>query len=218
MNKILAVAALLAFLPFVGCHKPEVIPAPTEALDLKQHFTGTINGTGVEWTENVNGYKVFTENSYILDTANYIFNWRFYSSMQSLADVKSISIGIGSLQHDPSVSADPSISDFKNFVMKFADPNTAPDFSDEALDGFQVIYRDAAGDLLKSDESDPGTYSFSNVQYKEDKDGEYMTFVCTFSAPLYDYRLDTATNMDTVYKYALIENAKFTGYFKRKNN
>ncbi|MBU2018092.1 MAG: hypothetical protein KJ941_00480 [Bacteroidetes bacterium] len=215
MKNILIITAFLAFLPFIGCNKPEVIPAPSERIELKQHFIGTINGTQVEWTKNVDGYKNITASEYEIDTALYIFHWKYYAGMASEADPKTVRIGIGSLQHDPNVRADPSIESFKNFVAKFGDPNTAPGFSDNASDGFEVQYVDPAGSRQKSDETNPGTYTFTNLQYKEDQNGEYMTFVCKFSATVYDKRRDTAKMIDTIHKLSVIQDATFTGYFKR---
>lgn len=215
MRKIHTIAAFLAFLPFVSCVEPEVIPAPTPQLNMKEHFIGTINGSQIEWTKNVNGYRIRPENDFLLDTVNYDFGWRFYTGMGSETDPKTVKIGIGALEHDPNVQADPSIESFKNFVMQFADPATAPPFSTNAAAGFEVQYRDASGELLKSVETNPGTYAFSNIQYKEDQNGEYMTFVCDFSATVFSFRRDTATNMDTIYKQAEITNARLSGYFRR---
>jgi hypothetical protein len=215
MKKILVIAAIFAFLPFIGCKKPEVIPIPSEKIELKQKFIGTINGTQVEWTKNVNGYRNITASEYVVDTAVYIFYWKYYAGMGSELDPKTVRIGIGSLQHDPNVRADPSIESFKNFVARFGDAATAPGFSDNAFDGFEVQYVDPSGSRQKSEASDPGTYAFSNLQYKEDKNGEYMTFVCKFSATLYDRRRDTVNMVDTVYKASTIQDATFTGYFKR---
>ena len=217
MKKLPLIAAILAFLPFIGCKEPEVIPTPPDdKVVLKEHFVGSINGTTVEWTKNVNGYRNLTNSSYIIDPDNYKFYWKYYAGMASDSDPKTVRIGIGSLLHDPNVSADPGIESFKNFVAKFANPSTAPGFSDNAFDGFEVQYVDPAGSLQKSEEANPGTYTFSNLEYKEDRDGEYMTFVCRFNATVYDKRRDTVNMVDTIHKLSVIQDATFTGYFKRK--
>lgn len=218
MKKILFIAALIAFLPFVSCVKPEIVPTPTQTAELTQHFIGTVNGTQVEWTKNVNGYKNITSSEFVMDsTTNQLF-WKYYAGMGSETDPQTVKIGIGSLEHDPNVSADPSIETFKNFVAKFGDPNTAPDFSDNAEDGFQVVYVDASGSVQKSEAADPGTYRFTNLKYKEDQNGEYMTFVCEFSAAVYDKRYDDVTMTDTIFKKSVIQGAKFTGFFRRTQN
>ena len=50
------------FLGFMmnSCIKHEVIPPPIATVDLNSSFEAVINGTDVEWTQNVEGYKSYT--------------------------------------------------------------------------------------------------------------------------------------------------------------
>ena len=41
---------------FSSCIEHEVIPAPVNTVDLNAAFIGFVNGTQVEFTQNVNGY------------------------------------------------------------------------------------------------------------------------------------------------------------------
>jgi hypothetical protein len=213
MKKLSIFVAMLAFLPFVACHKPEVIPTPESKADLRVHFAANIDGTDVDWTKNVNGYTSEPTNVVGTDTTTGKSIWKFYSAFKSLTNPASIKIGLGSLVHDPSVSPSPSQSTFEAFM----NANTNPNYSDGAQNGFEILYTDAAGDLFRSEQATPGSVTFVNFTPKSDNTGDYMQFECQFSGVVYHRRNDPVNNIDTINKMANIQNAVFTGWFKRAN-
>lgn len=217
MRKLPIIAATLAFLPFVACNKPEVVPPPSEKATLNSHFIGTINGTQIEWTKNVNSYANYSSLEFYLDTNTNVHNYRYYGGMSSSIDPKMIRVGFGSFISDPNVQASPSIETFKSFLMTFADPNTAPDFAENAVGGFEIQYRDAAGDIFRTvDSSTTNSYLVKDLKYSEDVNGDYMSYTCEFSGVLYHTRKDT-NNVDTINKIAIIQNAALKGWLKREN-
>lgn len=217
MKKIPVIAAILAFLPFVACHKPEVVPTPAQKATLNVHFQGIINGTDVEWTKNVNGYKMVPTHETSPNATPGLVDWKYYAGIESDADPTAIRIGLGSMLHDPTVSPEPSQASFEAFIRSFGDPATAPGYSDKAEDGFELQYVDQAGDLFRSEEATPGTYSFSTIEAKKDDNGDYIQFTCAFDAVVFHRRHDNVNNIDTINKTAVIQNAVFTGWFKRKD-
>jgi hypothetical protein len=221
MKKIFISALLLSVLPFVGCNKAEVIPAPTNTADLKIHFQGIINGSDVEWTKNVLKYKavptsVSTPYYDILTGVNYL-NLAYYCKMESDSEVSWISIGLGSLQQDPTLGTRPNADTFKAFMDANSDPLNPPSYSDTAKAGFEVLYKDANGDLYRSNETIPGVVNFTDIVEKQDDNGDYIQFKCEFSCVVQNWGKSKVApyTADSVYKSATIQNAVMTGYFKR---
>ena len=54
---------LFVGLLFSACIEHEVIPAPETTVDLNAAFIGFVNGTQVEFTQNVNGYGAIAINA-----------------------------------------------------------------------------------------------------------------------------------------------------------
>jgi hypothetical protein len=226
MKKILVSALLLSVLPFVGCNKAEVIPAPDNKADLKIHFQGVINGSDVEWTKNVEGYAADARKwitTYDDPSSGMQMNRLAYvCGMRSDSKYSSISIALGSLQQDATLGTSPNATTFHTFMDAFlapyAPPSTtvAPPYSDSAIMGFEVRYVDEQNRLFRSDETTPGTVSFSNYVDKEDNSGEYRQFDVTFSCQVKHWgKTVLLPPTDSVLSTAYIQNAVLTGYFKR---
>lgn len=219
MKKLPIIAALLAFLPFVACNKPEIVPAPTEKASLTTHFLGTINGTQIEWTKNVNGYTNTSSLENFYDSVAQAYNFVYYGGMASSSDPKQIRLGFGSFQADPKVQTSPSIATFKDFIMSFGDPATAPDFANGAIGGFEIQYVDAAGILFRTiDTSTVNDYTVTDIKFSEDEKGDYMSYTCAFNATLYYIVRNKANDADSVAKTAVISNAVMKGWLTRENN
>jgi hypothetical protein len=219
MKKIIISALLLSVLPFVGCNKAEVIPAPTSSADLKIHFEGIINGSDVEWTKNVLKYAAVPSDSakafYDAMTGTNYLNLSYYCSMKSTSEVSYIAIGLGSIQQDPTLGTRPNATTFKTFMDSNSMP-LMPAYSDTANTGFEVRYVDAQGRLFRSDESVPGLVSFYDLEEKEDDNGAYIQFKCDFTCLVkYWGKTVTLPKTDSVLATATIQNATLTGYFKR---
>ena len=68
---------LFAGLLFSACIDHEVIPAPENTVDLNSAFVGYVNGTQVEFTQNVNGYGAI---ACCRRTASTNFIWRKFNA------------------------------------------------------------------------------------------------------------------------------------------
>ncbi len=207
MKKIFLSAFILGGLALVGCQKPESIPAPTSDANLKIHFEGIINGSDVEWTKNVNGYKVESRKVTALNTTTGQLDLAYYCAMKSSSKVSAIEIGLGSIMQDPNLGTSPTMAT----MLAFMNSNLLPNYSDSAKVGFEVKYTDELGRLFKSDETQPGTVEFMDLETKEDNAGEYIQFKCTFTCPVF-YKHPTDPTKDAT---GVIQNATLTGYFTR---
>lgn len=207
MKKIFLFALLFSGLAMFSCKKPEVIPAPTSNAGLKIHFQGIINGSDVEWTKNVDGYKAQSRKVYTPQTGTGLLDLAYYCGMVSSSKVSAIEIALGSLVQDPNLGTTPNMVTFKNFV----ESNMTPSYSKNATAGFEVTYTNENGLIFRSDETQPATVEFLDLEEKEDASGEYIQFKCKFTCPIFYIDSVDATNNLT----GVIQNATLTGYFTR---
>lgn len=191
-----------------GCPEHEIIPAPTPEAELNAHFIGTINGTDLELTQNVDGYYLESTKIKLLNPSptpsTAVYNANFKSD-QSLV---SINISLGSIIWDASISSDPTLSLFNSF---FTSPgNLTPAYSAAAASGFEVTYRDGFGNVWTSDPASaaPQDVVFSNVTQESDASGDYSKFRCTFNCTVY-----RTVGPDTF--SLLIEDAVYDGWYQR---
>ena len=199
-----------------ACIKHEVIPAPTPTVDLYSHFQGTINGTDVEFTENVLGYTpVSTKAKEILPPPT-PSSAIYYAEMSSPNTMQSVKVGMGKLYWDATLTADPTISLFNGYFTA----NLTPNYSTDANAGFEVTYRDQNSRIWKSWET--STYIDQDVEFTEvvqesDTTGDYSKFKCVFDCYVYSYRPDSLILNPPVYYLdsLLIEDATYRGWFKR---
>jgi len=205
-----------------SCNKHEIIPAPTPSVELKCSFQGTVGGAFVEYTENVDNYSCFP--SIAKQTLNGVTDAQYLFSLQSTSQLPKVQIALGSLTwSDPTGTQTPALSLFNNFFLA----NDIPPYSDGALAGFEVTYRDAYNLTWKS--SDTSTFvqdvifdANSTIQ-ESDASGDYSKFVCDFNCPVYhtysvvDISVPQTTppTMRDSVAFILIENAQYKGYFKR---
>jgi hypothetical protein len=214
MKKALIFSLLIVGLVIFGCKKPEVIPAPSSKADLKIHFEGIINGSDVEWTKNVEGYKAVSRKQLVPQSGGLLLDLSYYCGMLSDFKNSGIEVGLGALVQDPTLGTSPNMVTFRDFM----DDNltTPPDYSDSAKAGFEVRYFDENGRLFVSDETLPGSVIFSNYEEKEDNSGEYIQFQVNFGCVVKHWgKTVTQPIVDSVLATAVIQNAKLTGYFTR---
>lgn len=197
---------------FSSCIKHEVIPPPVPMVDLYSHFVGKIDGAQIELTENVLGYTNISQKSKIILPPPSFSQAVYYSKMSSSQVATSIEIGLGSVIWDATVEADPGLAAFNNFFLT----NTNPNYSNNGANGFEVIYRDGFGNVWKSEETStrPKDVEFYNIVQDSDSTGDYSLFSCDFNCTLYRTYYD-ATLMQDVTDSATIQNATYTGWFKR---
>jgi hypothetical protein len=191
-----------------SCIEHEVIPAPIPTVDLKCSFVGTINGTGVELTQNVLGYNCLTEKTKIILPSPSWSSAVYFSEMASTQQSLAVKIGLGSVFWDAATVNDPTLAQFNSFLQSA----TTPNYSTNGEAGFEVSYRDNTGKIWTSKQNsvNPQSAVFSNILQESDNNGDYSKFTCTFSCYVYHYDV-VAEALDSV----KIENAIYKAWFKR---
>ena len=210
MNKLkFSIAALLfGGLALTSCIEHEVIPAPTPTVDLKCSFDGVVNGTDVHLMQFIDGYDCTpTKAKYLLPAPQ----WStavYYSEISSAASPVSFKIGMGSVAWDASTTSDPTLALFNDFFTS----NLTPNFSNVAVSGIEVSYRDAAGRTWVSHDNSVNAQnaSFTGISQESDETGDYSKFTCNFNC--YVYYQDPGT---LLWDSIQIQNAAFKGWFKR---
>lgn len=210
-----------AFLSFAfvslisSCIEHEVIPPPTNKVDLNASFIGYINGTQVELTQNVNNYLGFALDTQIVNVAPIMSKVIYTSGIASMANLQNISISFGSLEWDATGSTTPTLPMFNDFHMTNSG-NPVP-FKDVAtlatnsINGVQVSYTDNTGKFWISRETDPGqTANFTILKQASDGTGDYSLFEVTFSCKV--WYVDPQTLAEESIQ---INNAKLRSWFKR---
>jgi len=206
------------FLGFMmnSCIKHEVIPAPIATVDLNSSFEAVINGTDVEWTQNVEGYKSYTNTSSIYLPSPQLSRKIFESEMSSFYSEQAINLTFGSLTWDVSSNIEPTLSMFNNFHTYNSDsPISFKNYSSAStlpsMVGVQVEYLDNNGVSWISRESDPGQFAkFTILDQDSDNTGDYSLFLCEFSCNV--WRINPQTQLD---ESITINTAKYTAWFKR---
>lgn len=220
-KKGLLTLGLIGTLMMSSCIKHEVIPAPEPEVDLDANFEGLIGGSFIEYTENVDGYYGLSELA--TQSASGTSNAQYSFSMISASELSSIKISMGSLTwNDASGATIPALSLFNNFFQA----NNTPVYSNGALSGFEVTWRDASGIEWTSDEASPlqdVTIDPLSIVQESDASGDYSKFTMTFNCPVYhvysvvDISVPPtipATMRDSVATIQ-IDQASYRGWFQR---
>lgn len=193
-----------------SCIEHEVIPAPIPKADLSCHFSGTVNGTFIELTENVQGYKMSPSKSTLLNPSPQLSSVKYYSEMNSLENAISVRVGLGSISWDDAGNAGvPPLNSFNSFFTT----NTTPAYSDGCSAGFEISYRDASGGIWVSKQNSVNAQNvtFSAINQESDSNGDYSKFICEFNC--YVYRINPQTSaLDSL----RIQNGILKGWFDRK--
>jgi len=210
-----AFLATLLLLISSACIEHEVIPPPSNKVDLNASFVGYINGTQVELTQNVNNYLGLALDTQIVNVAPVMSKVIYSFGMASTANPQNISLSFGSLEWDATGSATPTLPMFNDFHMTNSG-NPVP-FKDVAtlatnsINGVQVSYTDNTGKFWISRETDPGqTANFTILKQASDGNGDYSLFEVTFSCKV--WYVDPQTSAEESIQ---INNAKLRGWFKR---
>jgi len=204
----------LWFLPFalliVGCIKPEIIPAPTQKVDLTAYFKGDINGTNIKWVQNVDDYDCFpTITKTTTQGTGQSSKAVYFAEMKSESVKGSVRIGIGSVLWDYNLTENPTMKLFSDFMNL----NTKPRYSNNASYGFEVQYKDKLGRVWLSDSLTRGnSVQFIGVKQESDVDNDYSKFICRFNCKVYRTYIE---NLDTILDSIEIKNAEFKGWFTR---
>ena len=198
-----------------SCIKHEVIPAPTPTADLNAHFSGTINNTYIEYTENVLGYENVSYKIKTILPPGGNSTAVYYAEMRSPSQSQSIAIGLGSVNFDSGVANDPPLAIFEPFFIA----NDSPDYSTDGSAGFEVVYQNGSRQWKSYDLSSyPGVSAdFTGIELESDATGDYSKFLCTFDCYVYSLHPDSLALVPPVVQLDsfLIEDAIYTGWFKR---
>ncbi len=206
--KTIILSVFAASLVLASCIKHEVIPPPSKKVDLYCHFQGNINGTDVKWTQNVNGYTCVPSREEFIVPSPELSGAAYYAKLCSSTKVPSIELGLGSVAWDASVADIPTLSLFNDFYKT----NLNPIYSDGAIAGFEVRYRDAQGLEWTSHQNSVNFQNvvFSDVTQESDDDGDYSSFKCDFNCYVY-----FQNPLTSVWDSLQISGAQFSGWFKR---
>ncbi|MES2587619.1 MAG: hypothetical protein V4622_01485 [Bacteroidota bacterium] len=212
ITKISFSALLLSVLIF-ACVKREVIPAPVVVVELKPHFTGEINGTNVEYTDDVDGFNGENTQTQQILTSPEQSRVKYYCNMVSNLINTSIKVGVGNVYWDAGAIEKPSLEQFNDFFTGILSPNTMS-FGDFPNDGFEVEYKDAFGNTWNSDELSVNSQNviFTKISNESDNTGDYCKFTAEFSCHVYrDVIVLGLPERDSI----RIDNAVFEGWFLR---
>ena len=216
--KILSVyfSLLLVFLSVSSCIEHEVIPPPTNTLDLDATFVGYVNGTQVEFTQNVLNYKGYSDKKTAIYASPLLSKMLFISEMKSSTNQRSIRLTFGALDWDASANNTPTLPMFNDFHsstsgidLPFRDEATLLDVANTS-DGIQIEYTDQTGLVWISRESDPGQIAnFTVLKQATDKTGDYSLFEVTFSCKVWRYNIQTELD-----ESLNVSNGKLRAWFK----
>ena len=210
-----------------SCIKHEVIPAPEPTVDLKCEFQGIIGGAYIEYTENVSGYSCAP--SIAKQTIGGQTDAQYLFTMLSESEVPYIQIAMGSLSwSDPTGTSTPALALFNQFFNRDGADMSNPQYSNSALAGFEVTYRDAYGDIWKSDEVNSTIqdvdFIYESISQESDNSGDYTKFTCEFATEVFHTysviditvvpQTSPPTMVDSVASF-LITDAQYKGFFKR---
>jgi hypothetical protein len=207
INAILPILGLTVLL-LNSCIEHEVIPPPIPQVELDCYFDGLVNNVPLTLTQNVGGVSGTAAKAQNIMPPPTFSSERYFFTMSSDQTPRSITVGLGSVFWDGATETQPTVSQFNNFHKNTLTPN----FSNSALNGFEVKYVDVLGNEWVSDENSTNfqDVTFSNVKLEADASGEYSLFDCTFDC--YVYFTDPITsNVDSM----RVQGTNLKGWFKR---
>lgn len=206
----------LAFVSLLSsCIEHEVVPPPTNNVDLNASLVGYVNGTQFELTQNVNGYKASTSDTAVVLTSPTLSKVIYSSTIYSAQNAQSLTLTFGTLDYDASANTEPTLAMFNDWNMTnsgipilFKDQAT---MVAQSVDGVQVTYTDNSGKVWFSRETDPGQVAnFTILKQASDGTGDYSLFEATFSCKV--WYVDPQTSVESSLD---ITNAKYRAWFKR---
>jgi hypothetical protein len=214
-------ASTLVIAALASCVKHEIIPAPEPKVELVCQFIGSIDGTDVEWNQNVSGFYLESSKSKIVPPSG-LSAAVYYSEIKSSENLSAMRLNIGQMKWDANVTSDPDLNVFNSFFAQY----TIPTYTLGAVltptntAGFEVAFRDGNGDIWTTKDTDPNTIEFSNIVQESDKTGDYSKFIANFDCVVYHtfmYIDNIVSPPDTTYvEEALpITNGVFKGWYKK---
>lgn len=206
--KKLTFSLLTVALLGASCVEHEVIPPPKPEVELECSFTATINALDYDLVEQVDGFFCDPTQAKILNPSPQPSFVTYFASIRSQDELDYIQVKLGRLQFNADMEPDPTVESFENFCMSAVTPN----FSEEAIDGVEVVFRDGQGQVWMSNPAslEPQSFQFSAMNLESDDENDYMKFIANFTCYMYT-NLENPAAGDSM----LVENAIYRGYFKR---
>jgi hypothetical protein len=203
LNLFVASAALLFF---NSCIEHEVIPAPKPVVELECSFSATINGTAYSLIEDVGGMHCESTKSKEINPSPQPSTATYNAIKKSDIQLDYVNVSLGKLSFNADVEADPSLEQFSTFF----NANLNPNFSQGAVAGVEIVFRDAAGSVWFSNpaSTNPQNFTFTSLIQESDELNDYMKFNATFTCYMYN---NLANPTDSIH----VENAVFKSHFKR---
>lgn len=219
----------LFFFAFTGvllssCVKHEIIPAPEPRVDLKAHFQGNISGTYTEFTENIDGFAMEAGRDKQVNSTGFskaIYNSKIFSPQKNV----SLTLLIGELQWDGSMSDDPNVIAFKKLFVNYPIPKFnigANAIVNDSSSTFDIRYKDVNGNIWKADPNYTNKVEFTYLSQESDKTGDYMKYIAKIDARMYrdwyEYVYsDLGVITDSTLQHAewLLTEGILRGWFKR---
>ena len=192
-----------------SCIEHEVIPPPVNTVDLNCYFVGFVNGTQVEFTQNVQGYGAEVVNFEDINPSPTPSHKTYGTKIKSFYYPQAIRLKYGTLDWDAAANSQPTVSMFNDYHQ---DATLSPiSFSDDGLNGIEIEYIDNNGITWLSRETDPGQEATFNIlSQASDNTGDYSLFECNFTCKVWRFNAQTSQEESLD-----ITNAKFTSWFKR---
>ncbi|MBM3418392.1 MAG: hypothetical protein FJY17_05655, partial [Bacteroidetes bacterium] len=132
-----------------ACIKPEVIPPPTNNVDLNCQFSGFINGTETEYMQNIKGYNCYNSNLIYGNPSPNLSNVLYTAEISSFQYPQKVKLTFGPQQWDAGVAITPTLDMFNDFhLVNSGDVLPLKDIDDmpNSSPGVQVEYWDVNGD------------------------------------------------------------------------
>ena len=217
MNKFLQMKTLKFYSLFLivtlftsSCIEHEVIPPPVNTVDLNCYFVGYVNGTQVEFTQNVNGYGAQVVNVEDINPSPALSKKTYGTKIKSFYNPQAIRLKFGTLEWDASANSQPTVAMFNDY---HSSNSAIPiNFSDLGENGVEIEYVDNNGVSWLSRETDLNQDAvFSILSQSSDNTGDYSIFQCDI-ATCKVWRINPQTSLD---EFLEISNAKITSWFKR---
>jgi hypothetical protein len=97
---------------FFSCIEHEVIPPPVNNVDLNAAFIGFVNGTQIEFTQNVLGYGAVSQNAEDINPSPALSKMTYGTRIQSIYNPQAIQVKFGAQEWDVAQNAYPTVSMF----------------------------------------------------------------------------------------------------------
>jgi hypothetical protein len=206
---------LTVFFAVSSCIDHEVIPPPVNTIDLNATFVGYVNGTQIEFTQNVEGYKGYASKSDTICNSPELSKMLYISEMRSPYNQRAVKLTLGALGWDASANTVPTLTMFNDFntsnsAVALPFKNWSTFTNPVSAVGVQFEYTDQSGNIWISRQSDLGqTATFTLIKQASDNTGDYSLFEANFSCKVWRYNVQTQLD-----ESLNVSNAKLRAWFK----